>query len=440
MSRTVAIVFLGLVLLYLSVTQSLTAAMGDENDVPASNVGVSMSSSPDEWTYEVTYADIRGYADRPAEQILRGITVEWRQPELDPLGNLCIIRGRLQKPGDGQTDVRPVDLFQGITVYLAMAPGAKPDWSAGMNRADALSQTAVVSPMGEFAVRIDLREAQHDRTRRQSFQFGLALAQHNLNAENRQHLVWDSHTPVIPATVQMLDIPAAAELSHELDLINRASGWPFSNPNGVSLVRAVNALQRLGKQQALAILEEYVKLTSVSGYHDEHQIVFWIIRVLFEPIRLDERIPSPMIAVHLEKSPNWPLNPIAIVDDIPFMIGHPIGMGGMPEPPAAHIEWARRHGVIRDQPLKPTASPVLAARVILGSQAFLQLDSFSRNQATRLLRLQAVSMVEGALPPDLTRHDDGTVERRQWRALIQDAQTRPIRWDAEREAFVENSE
>src|SRR5262249_45767503 len=163
---------------------------------------------------------------------------------------------------------------------------------------------------------------------------------------------------------------------------NRASGWPFSNPNGVELIRAVNALQPLGKERALAVLEKYVELTQGGGYFSyfsDREIVFWIIRLLFEPIRLDDRIPSPAIRVFLSdrqfpEAMKWPLNPMAVFGDVPFMVGHRIGSSGHPEEPSSHIRWARLHGVIRDDPLVPTANPLGAAEAILGSRRFKALN------------------------------------------------------------------
>ena len=323
MFRTIATVRPRFVLLAVLAGSSLEVAHADAEELRASSGGSSWHWTPEEWTQTTTYTDAVGYADAPAQQSMPALTVEWRKPQLDALGNFCIIRGQLRKAAAGKARTQPVDWFQGVTVYLAMVPGEKPDWSAGMNQADTLHNTDVVSPSGEFEVQIDMRETQHDRTLQQSFQFGVALAGHEDTAKNRNRVVWSSRAPAIPATVQMLDVPAAAKLSRELGLINRASGWPYSNPNGVVVIQAVNALQRLGKQRALAILEEYVELTNTFDYHFEQEIVFWIVRVLFEPIRLDDRIPSPMIAVSLDKSANWPLNPMAIVDDIPFMLGQP---------------------------------------------------------------------------------------------------------------------
>jgi len=293
-------------------------------------------------------------------------------------------------------------------------------------------------------VRLDRRKSQHDRSRHQPLQFGLALARHLETGKGGQQVVWNSRAPAISATVKMLDVPAAAKLSRELELINSASGWPSSDPNGAALIRAVNALQQLGKERALATLEEYVDLTDSSDYHSESEIVFWIIRVLFEPIRLNDRIPCPMIAVFLvdEKSaaaPHWPLNPMAIVDDVPFMVGHQCGGSGIPEHPSSHIEWARRHGVVRDEPLRPT-NPVVAAQALQDSQPFQQLDEVSRTQATRLVRSQARAMVDTILPvapaEDL---DDGEADR-QWHALVQQVDQHEIRWNAEHQESVGRGE
>ena len=162
--------------------------------------------------------------------------------------------------------------------------------------------------------------------------------------------------------------------------------------------------QPLGKERALAVLEEYVALTRRFDYFSDQEIVFWIIRLLFEPIRLDDRIPVPGIAVFLvdrgsAEALQWPLNPMAVSADVPFMVGRRSD-GGHAEPPSSHIRWARLHGVIRDDPLVPTANPLAAAEAILNSRGFKALDDFSRAQATEAIRSQALAMVEGIVQPN----------------------------------------
>lgn len=427
-----------LVLLIFTVSQQ--EGWCQDNNLQASRRGGSWHWTPDEWTSEEDFVDIHGYAKPPAEQVLDRLTVQWQQPTLDKLGNICTVRGQLVVSEAGKDSSRPVNWFQGISVYLAKSPDAKPDWSKGMDQKDTLSETTTVSPKGEFSLRFDIRKAHRERTKKQPYQFGIALAKHSNPGRSRQKVVWNSRSPVLPATLSMLKVPAAESLSRELELINEASGWPFSNPNGVKLIRAANALQQVGQKRALAVLEEYAGLTSSLDYFEERNIVFWIIRVLFEPIRMDDRIPHPGIYVALLNGDdpgydNWPLIPMAVIDDVPFMVGQQIGGSGRPEHPSTHIEWARRNGVIRDQPIKPTLDPISAAESLINSQRFKQLNGITlRKPAYNLIRSQSMAMVTGSMEMFDPCSDEEFEQ--QWKILLDAAENGRIRWDADREEFV----
>jgi hypothetical protein len=335
---------------------SIVSALGDDDNYTMG--GFSSQWTPQEWTYSANYADIRDYADRPDEQTLKGLSIEWQEPKLDPLGNICTIRGQVKMADKGQKRTKPINWFQAVTVYLGLTPNAKPDWSKGMNQTDTFSNTTVTSPTGRFAARFDMRDSKHDRDQAQSFQFGAALAKHIVHNKTAQKVVWNSRTPAIPSSVQMLSIPAAPALSRELQLINRASRWPF------------------------------VK---------------------------------------------WPLNPVAVYGDVPFMVGHRINMCGVPEQPWSHIDWARLHGVIRDDPLLPTVNPLAAAEAILKSRRFTALDKYPRDEATQALRSQALAMVRGLVQPVDERR---TIDDEQWRSRLKAAAGAQIRWDAVRQQFV----
>ena len=404
-------------------------------------IGYEWSSNRDGWTRTIKYADIRNYAVGPVDLAARTITVAWQPLQLDQLGNICTVSGELQVSGDGQPQPTPVNWFQGVTVYMAKAPDTKLDWSKGMDEKNTLGETAYVSPDGMFTVNMDLRQTQSERLRKQPFQFGLALASHTGQGKTRQTVVWKSSTPAIPATEQRLEVPAAQPNSRALRMIDRASGWPYQNPDGVALIRAVNTLQRLGKQRALAALEEYVRLTDRPGYRDESRIVLWIIRVLFESIPPGDRIPIHGVAIWFVKpdsadGANWPLNPMAVVDDMPFMLGRPVGHSGPGPHPASQIEWARRHGAIRGQPLKPTANPLRAAESILTSPHFAQLKEDVQVEATRQLREQALAMVAAMLRPITLRCRDKEEMQLHWNDRLKQAHERDICWDTEREEFV----
>jgi hypothetical protein len=421
-------------LLAFGFSAMISAAPGNDNYESGAD---SWHWTPQEWTYTGKYANIRNYTYRPNEEALKGLSVEWQKPEMDTLGNVCTIRGQV-KTTHGQKQTKPIDWFQGVTVYLGMVPDAKPDWSKGMDQADTLSETALTSPTGTFQAQFDMRKSKQERSKSQSFQFGLALANHAVRNKTDQEVVWNSRTPAIPSSVEMLSVPAAQAMSRELQLINRASGWPFTNPNGVDLIRAVNALQSLGKERALKVLEEYVDLARGRDYNSDQEIVFWIIRVLFEPIQVGDRIPSPAIAVHLDdrdfpEAMKWPLNPMTVHGDVPFMLGHQTNMSGSPEPPWSHLRWAQLHGVIRDNPLAPTEDPLAAANAILQSRRFKALDKYSRDEATKAIRLQALAMVGALIHPTNERKP---IDDDQWQSSVKKASEGGVRWDAKREQFV----
>ena len=402
------------------------------------------ASSGDGWIRQQRYANIHGFAERPDEKVLETVTVEWQQPTLDTLGNTFTVRGRLVVPASDPPGSRPVDWFQGIALYMGTTPGAQPEWSHGMCATDTTYETVFLQASGEFSLRIDVHELAFDRTTPQTFQFGLALAQHTTTGKSSQIVTWESTTPAILSSVQMLTVPAIAKPSHELELINRASDWPFSNPDGVMLVQAVNALQRLSKDRALATLEQFVELTREEGYYesrDRSEIVFWIVHVLFEPIRTDERIPPPAIAVFLihRESPqatNWPHDPLAIIGDLPFMVGVRIGMGGMPESPEDRLAWVRRNCVLRDQPLQPSVNPILTAQTLLESRQFQLLNEYDRREATSAIRSQALAMTPSVPLPIPAHTRDAREADRQWAAIVAAAQGHALHWDNEQERFV----
>ncbi len=432
-----------LLLVLVPVIGSICTAQDKKVQPSASSNATSWRSTRDQWTRTSDY-QIEGYAPRPDESTLQSITVQWEQPVVDPLGNYCTLRGQLQILADNPEPTKPIEWFQGLTVYMARQPAAKPNWSRESPQQDAVKHTTVVQGSGKFEVSLDLRKAARDRQAEQSFQFGLALARHSVLQGGRQRVEWSSNAPVVASSIEMLNVPAGPPLSREMELINSAAGWPFSNPDGVALIRAVNALQKLPKDEALRVLEEFMSLTNDFEYFDDQEVVFWIVRLLFEPIRLDERIPTPMIYVFLLDDRDsadallWPLNPIELVDEIPFMVGMQTNGSGMPEHPSSHIEWARRHGVMRDAPLRPTSSPLAAADKLLNSQKFarLNMDDDMASLSTESIKSQAMAMVASSLQPLPERRRDRAEAQADWEERLKKAAKVGIKWDEAADRFV----
>src|SRR6266545_2845597 len=124
---------------------------------------------------------------------------------------------------------------------------------------------------------------------------------------------------------------AEEELRSILRILDETSsyndGWGY-NPR--SVIRAVNALQPLGKEKALAAVAEYLRVSPVS--FDAHAVdgMFLVLRTLFE-------IPNPP--------------------------GHmPVMLLGQAEDPRKHLNYFREHGVIRSLPLVPPPDPAPSTR------------------------------------------------------------------------------
>jgi hypothetical protein len=149
-----------------------------------------------------------------------------------------------------------------------------------------------------------------------------------------------------------------------------SSGWVY-NPRGV--IRAVNALQPLGKEKALAAVTEYLRVSP--GSFDAHAVdgMFLVLRTLFAipsppghmPIMMVGE-PSPMAPEDQTKIPRFP---IYIQDDIPFLIVNGYSLFGQAEDPRKHLNYFREHGVIRSLPLRPSPDPVASIRKALDTLA-----------------------------------------------------------------------
>jgi hypothetical protein len=78
-------------------------------------------------------------------------------------------------------------------------------------------------------------------------------------------------------------------------------------------------------------------------------------------------------------------------------------------------------------PLAPTGDPLAAADAILQSRRFKALDKYSRDEATKAIRLQALAMVDGLIRPTNERKP---IDDDQWQSRVKKASEGGVRWDA----------
>jgi hypothetical protein len=144
------------------------------------------------------------------------------------------------------------------------------------------------------------------------------------------------------------------------------SGWGY-NPR--SVIRAVNALQPLGKEKALAAVAEYLRVAPVSFDAPAVEGMFLVLRTLFEIPSPPGHMPVMMVGAPSPAGPEdrtkIPRFPIHIQDDIPFLMVSGYSLFGQAESPESHLNYFREHGVIRSLPLAPPPDPLASISRVL---------------------------------------------------------------------------
>ncbi len=192
----------------------------------------------------------------------------------------------------------------------------------------------------------------------------------------------------------------------------KVEGYSF-NPLG--LIRAVNTLHALGKEKALAVLRAYHKLCRGNRDAFDEQRIFLIVRVLFE--HESGTMPRMNIGGPDVSEEGWPLFPITLVDDVPFMVCNGYSLAGKAESPTVHIDYAETSCKLRATPLAPKSSPAVAAANLLNAHAGIK--PYHRDEIQR----QAIRTVEPIL------NTTGFSDLERWKKFAEGPQPA---WDGKR--------
>ena len=179
----------------------------------------------------------------------------------------------------------------------------------------------------------------------------------------------------------MLKIPGPPAISKTMQIINGAPSYHQEDFNPAKLVRAVNHLVPLGKEKAVSELREFMKIACRDQWiarrieenidTSDSTCVFLIVRLLFECDPESEKWPHIATVPFLptpekEDEAFWPMYPVHMEGDLPFLLVRWGALGGAPDEPERHVDWAEKHGRIRTTLLKPSVNPIAAAREISG--------------------------------------------------------------------------
>jgi hypothetical protein len=275
------------------------------------------------------------------------------------------------------------------------------------------------------------------------------------------------------------------ELRALLEALNDLPAQNGSRYNPRPVIRAVNLLQPVGKERALAAVDEFLRVSFEYADHDAREGLFLVLRTLFQVPNVptvfpDGSTPSPpgfMPPLYGLPAPSGPDDktllprfPIVIAGDVPFLITQWGGHSGPPQMPESHVAYFRKYGTLRAKPLMPSCKPFEALDAVINSRRWwlhFESDRVSRDEEQRKadarkryedqeqrvdLRNQLLRLLETVhrLEPDESsgflsfgasdRRFEKVAEREN-NKIIAEASKRAIRWDNQnfRYAFLDGT-
>jgi hypothetical protein len=237
------------------------------------------------------------------------------------------------------------------------------------------------------------------------------------------------------------------------ELIQHVSGIDGLCFNPTPLIRAVNELLRFERTRIRTILRRHVQLAREASAGDhlesDDQRLFLIERLLFQPAGDETALPPILIGVP-DVSPgqdteSWPIFPLALVDEIPFLVVGGYNLAGLPQSPLEYLEVCLDRCKQREVALAPQASPIDAVEKLLNSYRWRRLiPTASTGWYAGLLYRQALRALEPlyvVAPGDLDALYRPSKEERERIWTKHAAEVRELRpsWSAAKQQYVAQS-
>ncbi|MBL7040692.1 MAG: hypothetical protein ISR77_18815 [Pirellulaceae bacterium] len=205
------------------------------------------------------------------------------------------------------------------------------------------------------------------------------------------------------------------------------------------LIAAVNALQPLGKDLALAVIEEYLRVCPETHASGTERIRL-LLRVLFQvpsdtghmpDIRLGTDPPPP------HKPELIPRFPIHVVRDIPLLVVWGYVCEGLPPWVGPDLEYFRKKGVLRTNRLAPSNRPLCALEQLERSAAWMYTRRTARDRMGIICQLLALVDPVWPLADQKSRAalSDKLSSREQWNQFVAKFERLEIHWDPERQKY-----
>ncbi len=142
-----------------------------------------------------------------------------------------------------------------------------------------------------------------------------------------------------------------------IDQLDDGAGSMAADP--IRMIETVNALQPMGTRKALAVIDEYSRVGGSSW--DDHDFLFWLVRVLFVGKKPGYTFPVPAIGAIYPAPPKdmskWPTFPVQVIRGFPINVFQGAALGGFPEPFTMYFESHKAEWQIRPEKLTPPDDP-----------------------------------------------------------------------------------
>jgi len=184
------------------------------------------------------------------------------------------------------------------------------------------------------------------------------------------------------------------ETNSPIDFLRNAPAILGNSFRCDQMVLAVNSLRRVGKAHALTVLKEHLRQFQETGEPRQQQKLLLVCRLLFinpkgwAPPKLGQPFPE----VDWQVAKEFPLFPLAVSHEVPFLLLRGYGSGGFTsDTPARCLEICATFP-IRETDLSETGY-VEAAKALVGTSALQNLysDLSSRSIAVEMILEQAES-------------------------------------------------
>jgi hypothetical protein len=283
--------------------------------------------------------------------------------------------------------------------------------------------------------------------------------------------------PRFPTAAQLSDLQSEiGDLDEPIALVHSSSPLYSNRFDPTALIRAANRLHRLGKDDALRVLELYCRISMKDRERSarlglDEEKVFPILCILFTQ---PDGAPIPMRQLHVFGSPKnspfseligapnlalpcnddtYPFLPLMVIDDIPFQVTADRSGVGVPSQALSDIEVARGRFKLREKPLCPKCSPVTAACRLLQSDNWRNLfrvaeDDENQEALSRAcIRQQALRAIASALPVSDDElgflhpsHRSAEGIKAYWESRCIAVDRLRLHWSAKRQAFLRGVE